>query len=147
MVRAGALTVAAPFAVAASLIVTDAIKKYRRDAAEVSFPHLPPLDGEVAGTRTRLFTYGEDLYASMLAAIRGAQHTIMLESYIWKGDAIGAEFKEALIEAADRGVSVYVIFDGFANLADRVGDRFARLANDQRIERLAPRLHQIGHPR
>ena len=116
VVRAGALTVAAPFAVAASLIVTDAIKKYRRDAAEVSFPHLPPLDGEVAGTRTRLFTYGEDLYASMLAAIRRAQHTIMLESYIWKGDAIGAEFKEALIEAADRGVSVYVIFDGFANL-------------------------------
>ncbi|NKX93315.1 phosphatidylserine/phosphatidylglycerophosphate/cardiolipin synthase family protein [Sanguibacter hominis ATCC BAA-789] len=52
----------------------------------------------------------------MLAAIRGAQHTIMLESYIWKGDAIGAEFKEALIEAADRGVNVYVIFDGFANL-------------------------------
>src|SRR5699024_5533105 len=36
--------------------------------------------------------------------------------YIFKGDVMGREVKRALIEAADRGVEVYVIFDDFANL-------------------------------
>ncbi|MBD5787496.1 phosphatidylserine/phosphatidylglycerophosphate/cardiolipin synthase family protein [Cellulosimicrobium terreum] len=52
----------------------------------------------------------------MLAAIRGAKSCILLETYIWKGDALGQEFKDALIEASERGVEVYVIYDGFANL-------------------------------
>lgn len=40
----------------------------------------------------------------------------MLETYIWKGDDLGKEFKDALVEATERGVEVFVIYDGFANL-------------------------------
>ena len=52
----------------------------------------------------------------MLAAIEGAQRQILFETYIWKGDEVGERFKAALADAADRGVEVYCIYDGFANL-------------------------------
>jgi cardiolipin synthase len=52
----------------------------------------------------------------MLAAIAGAHRQILFESYIWKGDEVGERFKTALAAAADRGVDVHVIYDGFANL-------------------------------
>ncbi|PTU56063.1 cardiolipin synthase B [Sphaerisporangium cinnabarinum] len=52
----------------------------------------------------------------MLGAIRGARRRILLETYIWKADALGEEFKQALVEASERGVEVFVVYDGFANL-------------------------------
>jgi cardiolipin synthase len=63
-----------------------------------------------------VYTYGEDLYRDMLNAIGQAKSRIFFESFIWKGDAIGQAFKDALIDAANRGVKVYVVFDEFANL-------------------------------
>ena len=62
---------------------------------------------------------GQALYDDMLAAIEGAQKQVLLETYIWKSDAIGQRFKKAVIDAADRGVEVRVIFDSFANLVVR----------------------------
>ena len=47
---------------------------------------------------------------------RAPQQQVLFETYIWKGDEIGERFKQALAEAADRGVEVYAIYDGFANL-------------------------------
>ena len=55
----------------------------------------------------------------MLAAIEGAKKQVLLETYIWKGDAVGQRFKKALIDAADRGVEVRVIYDQFANIVVR----------------------------
>ena len=52
----------------------------------------------------------------MLDAIRQAKSRVFFETFIWKGDAVGQAFKEALIDAANRGVKVYVVFDEFANL-------------------------------
>ena len=57
----------------------------------------------------------------MLAAIEGAQRQILFETYIWKGDEVGERFKAALAAAADRGVEVYCIYDGFANLVGQPG--------------------------
>lgn len=69
-------------------------------------------DGSAATT----YTYGAVLFDDMLAAIAGAQERVLLESYIIKNDAMGQRFKQALIDAAARGVDVHVIYDGFANL-------------------------------
>jgi cardiolipin synthase len=47
----------------------------------------------------------------MLAAIRGARHTITFETYIyWSGD-IGKAFADALAERARAGVKVHVLLD------------------------------------
>nr|WP_150239627.1 phospholipase D-like domain-containing protein [Nocardiopsis quinghaiensis] len=82
------------------------------------FPRTAPVELPVgdSGTRVTVYTYGEDLFEDMLAAIRGAWHRVLFESYIVKDDQVGQRFKEALIEAAERGVEVYVVYDGFANL-------------------------------
>ena len=47
----------------------------------------------------------------MLAAIRGAKTCIAMSSYIFRNDATGNEFADALIEAAQRGVAVRVLLD------------------------------------
>lgn len=104
--------------VAAGLVIIDAIQKKVRSKRN-GFPHPGTFESTVAHSTTTVYTYGEDLYAEMLEAIRGAKEQILIETYIWKGDATGKEFRDALNEAADRGVDVYVIYDGFANLVVR----------------------------
>ncbi|WGW11104.1 phospholipase D-like domain-containing protein [Saxibacter everestensis] len=104
--------------VIAGLIVGDAIKKRGR-AKRSGFPRPGSFESTVAGSTTTVYTYGADLYEAMLTAIRQAERHIFLESYIWKGDELGQQFKDALAEAAERGVKVYVSYDGFANLVVR----------------------------
>lgn len=105
----------AEVAVAATLVGVDAWRKRFRPR-QASFPQTPSATFGVGGSTVTTFTYGEDLYADMLRAIRAAKRRILFESFIWKGDGVGRDFKQALIEAAARGVDVYVIYDGFANL-------------------------------
>lgn len=115
LARAAMAFAAVQALVIAAIVLIDAVEKKLR-SKRPGFPHPGTFESEVAGSDTAVFTYGHDLYEDMLASIRNARHTIMLETYIWKGDAIGRQFKEALNEAAARGVKVYVIYDGFANL-------------------------------
>ena len=97
----------------ALFIVDHRRKKLRKPA---TFPRLPPRSVTVGSSEVTVYTYGEDLYRDMLNAISQAKSRIFFESFIWKGDAIGQAFKDALIDAANRGVKVCVVFDEFANL-------------------------------
>jgi cardiolipin synthase A/B len=101
----------------ATLLTLVAIDMYRkRGRTPAIFPRLPPRSVTSGGSEVTVYTYGEDLYRDMLHAIRLAKQEIFFETFIWKSDEIGQAFKTALIEAADRGVQVYVVFDEFANL-------------------------------
>ncbi|MDO5743476.1 MAG: phospholipase D-like domain-containing protein [Micrococcaceae bacterium] len=102
-------------AVIGFLVVFDAIKNRQRKKRS-NFPHPGVFDTPVADSEVTIYTYGEDLYADMLNAIRNAKKRVFLETYIWKSDKTGTRFKEALNEAAERGVEVFVVYDGFANL-------------------------------
>jgi cardiolipin synthase len=54
---------------------------------------------------------GAEYFPAMLAAIRGAQRSVNMETYIyWSGD-IAREFADALIERARAGVKVHVLAD------------------------------------
>lgn len=111
------------------LIWLYAVNRLRRDRMpEAGFPHihLPPT--WVGENELTLFAEGTTLYASMLADIQQAEHTIFFETYIWKADPLGQCFKDALIERAKAGVQVYVVFDWFANLV--VPRRFKRFPSD-----------------
>ncbi|MBI3191020.1 MAG: cardiolipin synthase B [Pedosphaera parvula] len=67
----------------------------------------------VGGNRITGLANGVQIFPAMLAAIRGAQKTINLETYIyWSGD-IGDQIAEALAERARAGVKVHVLFDWF----------------------------------
>jgi cardiolipin synthase len=88
----------------------------RKNRHQGNFPHLS-LEEVVIGENTvQLYDYGHDLYEAMLSAIDSAQHSIYLETYIWKADRIGQTFKQKLIYKAEQGIEVYLIFDNFANL-------------------------------
>jgi len=112
--RGVALLVALQGVVAAVVVGVAAWRKRRGQPQ--GFPHGSFPEVAVGETWVQLFSYGRDLYDAMLAAIDAAQETIYLETFIWKGDAVGQEFKDHLARKAEAGVAVYVIFDRFANL-------------------------------
>ena len=87
----------------------------KRHQPQGGFPHKYIKVVQVGKNQVQLFDYGRELYDVMLAAIDGAKESIYLETYIWKGDAVGQAFKDHLARKADEGVDVYVIFDTFAN--------------------------------
>ncbi len=101
-------------AVAVAMSLVDSYR--RRGKKPVAFPTTAPITVEVGDGTVTTYTFGRDLYDDMISAIEGAQKQILFETYIWKGDAMGERFKTAFAAAADRGVEVYCIYDGFANL-------------------------------
>lgn len=95
------------------LQVFSSLRKKRRTKSK--FPHRPFSEVTLGDNRVQLYNYGRDLYDAMLATIDAAQESIYLETYIWKGDEVGQEFKDHLARKADQGVEVYLVFDRFAN--------------------------------
>lgn len=72
---------------------------------------------------------GEQAYPRMLEAIRNAQRSVTLASYIFDWDDVGHTFAEALGAAAQRGARVHVLVDGIGALttASRMGRRLIHL--------------------
>jgi cardiolipin synthase len=119
------------FALAIGMSLVDSYR--RRGKKPKPFPVTPPQDVPVGEGTLTTYTYGRDLYDAMLAAIDGAERQILFETYIWKGDEVGERFKAALAAAAARGVEVYCIYDGFANLV--VSPRFKRFPPTMKVLR------------
>jgi cardiolipin synthase len=110
------------------------VDSYRRRGKKPKpFPVASPRTVTIGDGSVTTYTFGKDLYADMLAAIDGAKRQILFETYIWKGDETGERFKRALAAAADRGVEVYCIYDGFANLV--VSPRFKRFPPSLKVLR------------
>lgn len=106
-------TVAAQMLTMAGLITYNGIK--RRGRRPYRFPTAPVETTEVDGHEVEIFTFGRDLYRAMLADIAEATDTIYFETFIWKNDEVGRQFRQALVDAAARGVKVYAMWDSFAN--------------------------------
>jgi cardiolipin synthase len=110
------------------------VDSYRRRGKKPKpFPVSPPHEVPVGDGTLTTYTFGHDVYDDMLDAIEKAERQILFETYIWKGDEVGERFKAALAEAADRGVEVYCIYDGFANLV--VSPRFKRFPATMKVLR------------
>jgi cardiolipin synthase len=65
----------------------------------------------VPGNKIEPLVNGDETFPAMLDAIRQAEKTISLQTYIFDRDEIGIEFARALGEAARRGVEVRVLID------------------------------------
>nr|WP_244242313.1 phospholipase D-like domain-containing protein [Nocardioides seonyuensis] len=120
-----------PFVLAVVMSLVDSYR--RRGKKPKPFPVTPPHTVQVGPGELTTYTFGRDLYADMLAAIEGARKQILFETYIWKGDEVGEQFKAALTAAAERGVDVYCIYDGFANLV--VSPRFKKFPPSLKVLR------------
>lgn len=98
------------------------------DVASVSGPQFSALktlgdrvsDFKLLGSNSiRLLDGGDETYPAMLEAIKGAQRSIALQSYIFDHDEVGVELAQALIDARARGVAVRVLIDA-------VGAKYSR---------------------
>jgi cardiolipin synthase A/B len=70
---------------------------------------VPATEGNVV----EVLRNGDEIFPSMLEAIRSSQHTIDFLTFVyWKGE-IGTEFAEALTERARAGVRVRLVLDGW----------------------------------
>ncbi len=103
-------------ALVGGLVVMDEVRK-RREGPKEGFPWVEQPEVELqSGGRLKLYPYGVRLYEAMIEEIEGAEHSIFVGTFIWKGDTVGRRFVEALARKAREGVRVCVIFDGLANV-------------------------------
>jgi cardiolipin synthase A/B len=63
------------------------------------------------GNKVRLLRDGGQTFDAQLSLISGATDNIAFEGYIFRDDEVGQRFREALLEAAKRGVQVRMLID------------------------------------
>lgn len=128
--------IAAQATAIATIIAIDERRK-RRNPPSGRFPFTKPSAVSLKNSEFTVYTYGEHLYEAQLAAIESAKERIFCEIFIWKDDVVGRKFKEALIQAAQRGVEVFLIIDTFGNLNQN--PKFRRFPD-------IPNLHTLCFP-
>lgn len=67
------------------------------------------------GNRIRLLENGEEFFPAVFATIAQAKKEIVIETFILFEDKIGLELQRVLVAAAQRGVEVDVMIDGFGS--------------------------------
>ncbi len=77
-----------------------------------------------AGNAVQLYVDPADKFDALKDAIRSAQSHIHLEYYIFRGDGIGAEIRDLLVERANAGVEVRILVDGIGSLRTYRADFF-----------------------
>ncbi len=76
---------------------------------------IQPID--VAGNRLTLLPDGPKRLEALIALIDGAQQSLRILYYIWLNDDTGRRVRDALVAAAERGVQVSLLLDGFGSSA------------------------------
>ncbi len=67
----------------------------------------------IAGNQVTLLKRGTEFFPALIAAIDAAQRDVALETYIYADDPTGEAVTNALERAAQRGVNVRLLIDGF----------------------------------
>ena len=92
----------------------------------------PPLEG---GNKITPLRNGDEIFPSMLEAIRGAKSTINFETFIyWSGD-IGEAFTEALCDRAKAGVKVRILFDAIGS--SKIDQDYVKRLRDCGVQMIA----------
>jgi len=94
----------------------------------------PPFSAEAQGLALRFYPGGEVRLHALLELIDGAREQLKLCFYIFAADGCAVRVRDALVDAALRGVDVRLIVDGFGAVADdaffaplvEAGGRFCR---------------------
>ncbi len=125
----------------------------RRDTLEIHLEHTFGVDDPeffgsalaltqpvpISGNKIELLQNGDQYFPAMLEAIRTARQTINFESFIFKSDSVGYQFRDALCERARAGLEVRVLLDG-------VGSGWALNNSDVRMMKKAGCKFAYYHP-
>ncbi|HEY4070608.1 MAG TPA: phosphatidylserine/phosphatidylglycerophosphate/cardiolipin synthase family protein [Sphingomicrobium sp.] len=80
-------------------------------------PTNAPIRAEIAGNRLELIESGVERFNLLLELIAGAETCIKMLMYMFNPDKDGDAVRDALTEAAQRGVEVKLLIDGFGSAA------------------------------
>ena len=80
-------------------------------------PLNPAIQAEIAGNRLQLIETGQQRFAMLLELIGNAQSSIEMLMYMFNPDRDGDAVRNALSDAARRGVNVRLLIDGFGSAA------------------------------
>lgn len=69
----------------------------------------------IGGNRVELLVNGEQYFPRVFEAIRNAQREVIIETFILFEDKVGQELHAAMRDAAQRGVKVDMMIDGFGS--------------------------------
>ena len=73
------------------------------------------------GNDVRVYVRGNDKFEDLLFDIRNAQKFIHIQYFIFRDDVLGRRIRDALVEAAERGVEVRLLFDDMGCFTVRRG--------------------------
>jgi cardiolipin synthase len=96
----------------------------------------PPI---IEGNQVDVLLNGDQIFPSMLKAIREAKQSINFETYIYWSGSIGKEFTDALAERARAGVKVNVLLDWMGSI--KIDD-----ASMDEMRRAGVQLHRYHKP-
>ena len=85
-------------------------------ADQASVPR-PRISAEIAGNRLELIETGQERFGMLLSLIAAAQSSIRMLMYMFNPDRDGDAVRNALTEAARRGVKVKLLIDAFGSAA------------------------------
>lgn len=68
-----------------------------------------------SGNRIKLLENGDQYYPAVFAAIEKAQSRVLLETFIWFEDKVGRKLHSVILRAAQRGVHIEVLLDGYGS--------------------------------
>ena len=78
-------------------------------------PAPAPIRAEIAGNRIEIIESGDGRLKALLGLIEGAEQSLKMLMYMFDDDKCGNRVRDALAEAAGRGVDVKVLVDGFGS--------------------------------
>src|ERR1043166_4810407 len=94
---------------------------------------------EVAGNKLTLLADGPERLNALIGLIDGAKESLRLLYYIWCEDETGTRVRDALVRAAERGVDVALLVDGFGASEVKEGFFAPRAGGGARFCRFVPR--------
>jgi len=74
-----------------------------------------PIRADIAGNIVMLIESGEGRQQAILDLVAGAQNSLKLLFYMFNPDHVGGKVRDALVDAATRGVAVKLLIDGFGS--------------------------------
>jgi cardiolipin synthase len=85
----------------------------------------------VAGNRLRMLPDGPERLEALIGLIEDARHSLRILYYMFLNDVSGRRLRDALVAAAERGVEVSVLVDGFGS--DEADDAFFQPLKDGKV--------------
>ena len=83
----------------------------------IDFRDPDPFFFSAAGQALSFYPAGADRQEAMMEMLRGAKVSLKLAFYIFAEDAVSRQVRDALVDAARRGVAVMLIIDRFGSIA------------------------------